>query len=118
MLLCCVGSCVFFFKQNTAYEMRISDWSSDVCSSDLTAAERDDLEAAGDALAQATDRPVTLDLVNYVNAQLDVRTALTARQIAAAANDLPLAAGGLRRGVPGGATDAAAEDIIGDAVQR
>src|SRR3546814_5722511 len=26
----------FFFKQKTAYEMRISDWSSDVCSSDLT----------------------------------------------------------------------------------
>src|SRR3546814_1938333 len=29
---CC---CIFFFKQKTAYEMRISDWSSDVCSSDL-----------------------------------------------------------------------------------
>src|SRR3546814_5515355 len=29
---CCV---IFFFKQKTAYEMRISDWSSDVCSSDL-----------------------------------------------------------------------------------
>src|SRR3546814_9032315 len=28
----------FFFKQETAYEMRISDWSSDVCSSDLAAA--------------------------------------------------------------------------------
>src|SRR3546814_16858246 len=28
--------CIFFFKQKTAYEMRISDWSSDVCSSDLT----------------------------------------------------------------------------------
>src|SRR3546814_4734822 len=28
---------VFFFKQKTAYEMRISDWSSDVCSSDLIA---------------------------------------------------------------------------------
>src|SRR3546814_1619606 len=28
---------VFFFKQKTAYEMRISDWSSDVCSSDLQA---------------------------------------------------------------------------------
>src|SRR3546814_4475780 len=28
-------SLVFFFKQKTAYEMRISDWSSDVCSSDL-----------------------------------------------------------------------------------
>src|SRR3546814_2190909 len=31
-----VGYCLFFFfKQKTAYEMRISDWSSDVCSSDL-----------------------------------------------------------------------------------
>src|SRR3546814_21130295 len=29
--------CFFFFKQKTAYEMRISDWSSDVCSSDLPA---------------------------------------------------------------------------------
>src|SRR3546814_6825767 len=27
--------CFFFFKHKTAYEMRISDWSSDVCSSDL-----------------------------------------------------------------------------------
>src|SRR3546814_9155835 len=32
MLIFC---CFFFFKQKTAYEMRISDWSSDVCSSDL-----------------------------------------------------------------------------------
>src|SRR3546814_1428045 len=32
----CFKVCVFFFfKQKTAYEMRISDWSSDVCSSDL-----------------------------------------------------------------------------------
>src|SRR3546814_7852340 len=30
-----IDICVFFFKQKTAYEMRISDWSSDVCSSDL-----------------------------------------------------------------------------------
>src|SRR3546814_3308488 len=30
----CLNRC-FFFKQKTAYEMRISDWSSDVCSSDL-----------------------------------------------------------------------------------
>src|SRR3546814_6497921 len=30
-----VSFCFFFFKQKTAYEMRISDWSSDVCSSDL-----------------------------------------------------------------------------------
>src|SRR3546814_4899632 len=38
----------FFFKQKTAYEMRISDWSSDVCSSDLGG-------TGGDA---ATARPV------------------------------------------------------------
>src|SRR3546814_7248317 len=31
---CCLFF-IFFFKQKTAYEMRISDWSSDVCSSDL-----------------------------------------------------------------------------------
>src|SRR3546814_8412114 len=36
-LICACSLCffVFFFKQKTAYEMRISDWSSDVCSSDL-----------------------------------------------------------------------------------
>src|SRR3546814_1335070 len=37
-ILCCTPRhrFFFFFKQKTAYEMRISDWSSDVCSSDLT----------------------------------------------------------------------------------
>src|SRR3546814_9066144 len=43
MCWCCFTDCMylyilfdlFFFKQKTAYEMRISDWSSDVCSSDL-----------------------------------------------------------------------------------
>src|SRR3546814_9587448 len=34
--VCLLIECaVFFFKQKTAYEVRISDWSSDVCSSDL-----------------------------------------------------------------------------------
>src|SRR3546814_15532673 len=33
--MCFFCLCFFFFKQKTAYEMRISDWSSDVCSSDL-----------------------------------------------------------------------------------
>src|SRR3546814_5095501 len=78
--------CVFFFKQKTAYEMRISDWSSDVCSSDLldpALAERqrhiggavqDDVEhrveravaqrlapgdeVAGGVVEQSVDRPV------------------------------------------------------------
>src|SRR3546814_3050605 len=35
--VCCL---LFFFKQKTAYEMRISDWSSDVCSSDLWGYDR------------------------------------------------------------------------------
>src|SRR3546814_9307794 len=42
-------SCFFFFKQKTAYELRISDWSSDVCSSDLGA-------RAGDAARSSRDR--------------------------------------------------------------
>src|SRR3546814_10400059 len=35
MLYTMLNTTFFFFKQKTAYEMRISDWSSDVCSSDL-----------------------------------------------------------------------------------
>src|SRR3546814_2395257 len=35
MCFCLYSFFFFFFKQKTAYEMRISDWSSDVCSSDL-----------------------------------------------------------------------------------
>src|SRR3546814_2368948 len=34
----------FFFKQKTAYEMRISDWSSDVCSSDLSPRQRAEIQ--------------------------------------------------------------------------
>src|SRR3546814_4933754 len=41
---------IFFFKQKTAYEMRISDWSSDVCASDLAP------DLAGGALRQAAAR--------------------------------------------------------------
>src|SRR3546814_6198509 len=38
-MYCALSCCLlfFFFKQKTAYELRISDWSSDVCSSDLVA---------------------------------------------------------------------------------
>src|SRR3546814_8563778 len=42
---------VFFFKQKTAYELRISDWSSDVCSSDLS---------AQDSRIHATGRQITI----------------------------------------------------------
>src|SRR3546814_4782511 len=40
--------CFFFFKQKTAYEVRISDWSSDVCSSDLLATGKSNLAIARD----------------------------------------------------------------------
>src|SRR3546814_4634294 len=47
--------CFFFFKQKTAYEMRISDWSSDVCSSDLQHHEIvDNIAAVG------LKRPITV----------------------------------------------------------
>src|SRR3546814_8868004 len=46
-MLCFI--CFFFFKQKTAYELRISDWSSDVCSSDLV----DGFGAVGEAEAEA-----------------------------------------------------------------
>src|SRR3546814_4173944 len=42
-----MNCCFFFFKQKTAYEVRISDWSSDVCSSDLVVADVDAEPAVG-----------------------------------------------------------------------
>src|SRR3546814_1046630 len=47
--------CCFFFKQKTAYEMRISDWSSDVCSSDLADIEPVAAEAIPHEAAQILD---------------------------------------------------------------
>src|SRR3546814_5717196 len=64
-------ACFFFFKQKTAYEMRISDWSSDVCSSDLglrTVAQFDEFELAhliGAGLPRRDD--IALDCGNIVD---------------------------------------------------
>src|SRR3546814_4140201 len=44
---------IFFFRQKTAYELRISDWSSDVCSSDLIFAVE---VGAGDVRAHVAER--------------------------------------------------------------
>src|SRR3546814_6137970 len=55
----------FFFKQKTAYEMRISDWSSDVCSSDLSQALPAEPECLADpgtlpgALGRGADRSLS-----------------------------------------------------------
>src|SRR3546814_3615503 len=43
-IFCYICLVFFFFKQKTAYEMRISDWSSDVCSSDLMRLHIDTLD--------------------------------------------------------------------------
>src|SRR3546814_2723907 len=49
-------SYVFFFKQKTAYEMRISDWSSDVCSSDLQKQAAEDLARTNKRAAEDAQR--------------------------------------------------------------
>src|SRR3546814_6849021 len=56
---------LFFFKQKTAYEMRISDWSSDVCSSDLPDAPNWISLGALAALAQAFTWGVELVLIRF-----------------------------------------------------
>src|SRR3546814_6424652 len=68
--------CVFFlFKQKTAYEMRISDWSSDVCSSDLLLQRRVDQKGGGDQPLRARRlQPLGL-------AVEDARIGVEARQI-------------------------------------
>src|SRR3546814_5880367 len=61
------GIVFFFFKQKTAYEMRISDWSSDVCSSDLSAPRRSEvrrgalIEAAGTLFVEQGVDATTVD---------------------------------------------------------
>src|SRR3546814_14920782 len=69
----------FFFKQKTAYEMRISDWSSDVCSSDLNAGLHADI-----AVARADGRTAAkLDvevLVAQCRSQVDLSTVLHRRR--------------------------------------
>src|SRR3546814_10470978 len=59
----------FFFKQKTAYEMRISDWSSDVCSSDLITAQVEKIDGVSsvnsltntpDPIANVDDPPLLI----------------------------------------------------------
>src|SRR3546814_3077000 len=63
----------FFFKQKTAYEMRISDWSSDVCSSDLARPRHADvifdIVVPGREVVVA-DRPVDPDILALVRLEV------------------------------------------------
>src|SRR3546814_15138084 len=61
--MCDVGCLFFFFfKQKTAYELRISDWSSDVCSSDLVASEEVKIALVVQAALVAGHQPVAAEL--------------------------------------------------------
>src|SRR3546814_7090266 len=51
-----LSCCFFFFKQKAAYEMRISDWSSDVCSSDLRAHQAVEIGRFGQAVVAFLDQ--------------------------------------------------------------
>src|SRR3546814_16064409 len=75
---------IFFFKKKTAYEMRISDWSSDVCSSDLIIAEQRHADGAeivphlaidageGRVGGGIADKPEILELVERVREDIIV----------------------------------------------
>src|SRR3546814_2651247 len=71
----------FFFKQKTAYEMRISDWSSDVCSSDLAAQCRQSKELGFDG--KTLIHPKTIAKANQVFAPSAEEIAWSHRIIAA-----------------------------------
>src|SRR3546814_1086666 len=78
----------FFFKQKTAYELRISDWSSDVCSSDLAIVAilpRAEARARFDA-AQTVSRPDGALVPGFVNSHAHNPMTL----LRGVADDLPL----------------------------
>src|SRR3546814_9224249 len=62
---------VFFFKQKTAYEMRISDWSSDVCSSDLLLEVFGAVVVAEEALRIAGEPGIAALLLEGIGDALD-----------------------------------------------
>src|SRR3546814_16401133 len=69
---------VFFCKQKTAYEMRISDWSSDVCSSDLFIANRIQHALAREAMSLLEKGIASAeDIDEVVKWSLGIRLALT-----------------------------------------
>src|SRR3546814_2226129 len=61
--------CVFCYKQKTAYEMRISDWSSDVCSSDLGTITL--IETIADANALVVSDPANLAFLTQTTLSVD-----------------------------------------------
>src|SRR3546814_4434552 len=80
-IVCGLRFIFFFFKQKTAYEMRISDWSSDVCSSDLLAKPAATIFAAGfanripcGALLLVSDQPMIPEGVKTETSDRNIRS--------------------------------------------
>src|SRR3546814_19922129 len=120
----------FFFKQKTAYEMRISDWSSDVCSSDLTwfprikAANQNERAGSERAAINAPIQGTSADLIKRAMARMpkaladaglsDVRMLLQVHDelVFAAHKDKAAAAGEVIRAVLAGAADPAVKTSV------
>src|SRR3546814_6531034 len=66
MSVYCYVFLFFFFKQKTAYEMRISDWSSDVCSSDLEHIRSERFVFRHHDLTEHLDVPEPVDVVFHL----------------------------------------------------
>src|SRR3546814_7021544 len=77
---------VFLFKQKTAYEMRISDWSSDVCSSDLTG----EIKSKGFEFEAAMEMPGNFQLTAaYSYNDAEVTSSLYTYEVGERVNDVP-----------------------------
>src|SRR3546814_2729858 len=105
MVLLCEMCCYtfFFFKQRTAYEMRSSDWSSDVCSSDL-------LRAFADRLGTAAEQP------RHLLGRLQMPFAIGAQQSARLLDRHPFADAGddvVQRTLRGGGIERSEERRVG-----
>src|SRR3546814_2110604 len=100
----------FFFKQKTAYEMRISDWSSDVCSSDLI--PTDNLYGAP---VMSADIQARFGDKNLMVVSPDVGGVVRARALAKRLDNAPLAIVDKRRERAG---ESEVMNIIGDVKDR
>src|SRR3546814_3068716 len=84
---------LFVFKQKTAYEMRISDWSSDVCSSDLFAFFVDDLYTVDAAIALVDE----LEVIHFSVGPWDAQWRERPRAVCQQGHELFVGSGGWHR---------------------
>src|SRR3546814_2915175 len=88
--------CFFFFKQKTAYEMRISDWSSDVCSSDLRKAADQPAAHGGRTTVQLLGRFKPRQLLVRIFITKPVAALVACHQLSSSAAVTPITPSPLR----------------------